>query len=64
MFYSQMSIIRNVANSFEMKLNINHIERNAICINTVFIPKRSINRNCSYLREEFPVKPRMILTSE
>lgn len=63
-FYSHMAIIRNVANSFEMRLDINHIQRNAICINTIFIPKKSINRNCSYMREEFPVKARMVLTSE
>lgn len=44
-FYSHVSMIRIVANSFEMRLNIDYIQGNAICINTIFVPKNSINRN-------------------
>lgn len=61
--YSHMSIIRNVANSFETRLNIDSIQRNALCVHSKFGPKKSINKNCSYMRQKFPVKARTILTS-
>lgn len=44
--YFHVSMIRIVANSFE-----DHIQENAICISTVFVPKKSINRNCLHETE-------------
>ena len=64
MLYSHMSIVRSVANSFEMKLWIDRFQRNAICIIPISVPKKSINRNCSYVRQTFPIKAKIILTSK
>lgn len=63
-FYPHVSTIRNVGHSFEMRLNVDHIQRNAICINIIFVSKKSTHTNCFYTRQKFPIKARMTLTSE
>lgn len=58
-----MSII-SVANSFETKLWIDSIHRNATCIIPISVLKKSVNRNCSYMRQTLPIKVKIILTSK